>query len=303
MRWRKGGRCGARRSRLWLVLLLGALPLAAASSLRSLPAGNIVLNTNLSQAEYERSKLYKFPIFRDGGADSLQPGDILLGRCAGSPVPSLHPGDNWTHAAIYVGNGQVVEAANPEENVLKRRLNDWQYPRMTWVSYVRISHADDNVKRLAVSFALDQVGKPYDLNWLSKQADGNSWYCSEMVWAAYIYASNGAIDLAGGSDLWGVSPDDLAAYVGATVVGGHYEFNPGTLWSSLFAWVREGLSALAVALIFLSILGIARLWWWSRRTGLLPWKTSDWQQRKPCRSRARRTFHFPSPYTDSYHMR
>lgn len=303
MRWRKSRQGGVRRSRLWLLLLLGALPFAAASSLRSLPAGDIVLNTTLSPVEYERSKLHKFPIFHDSGVDSLQPGDILLGRCAGSPVPSLHPGDNWTHAAIYVGNGLVVEAANPEENVLKRRLNDWQYPRMTWVSYVRINNADDNIRRLAVTFALDQVGKPYDLNWLSKQADGNSWYCSEMVWAAYIYASDGAIDLAGGSDLWGVSPDDLAAYAGATVVGGHYEFKPGTLWLSLFAWVHEGLSALAVALLFLSVLGIARLWWWSRKTGLFPWETSDWRRHSPVQPRARRAFHFPSMRADSYHMR
>jgi len=302
MRWRKSRRRRARRSRLWLILLLGALPLAAASSLRSLPAGHIVLKTSLSQAEYERSKLYKFPIFKDGGVDSVQPGDILLGRCAGSPVPSLHPEDNWTHAAIYVGNGLVVEAANPEENVLKRRLADWQYPRMTWVSYVRINDADENIRRLAVSFALEQVGKPYDLNWLSKQADGNSWYCSEMVWAAYLYASDGAIDLAGGSGLWGVNPDDLAAYAGATVVGGHYEFKPGTLWLSLFSWVREGLSALTVALLFLSVLGIARLWWWSRRTGLLAWEMPGRHPRSPGLPRARRAFHFPSLHADSYHM-
>lgn len=297
-RWNRRG--GWHRSRWWLGLLLGVLPLAAASSLHSLPARQIVLRTSLSPQEYERSKLYRFPIFHDGGVDFLQPGDILLGRCEGSPVPSLHPGDNWTHAAMYVGNGQVIEAANPEENVLKRRLDDWQYPRMTWVSYVRIGSADDDVRRRAVSFALDQVGKPYDVNWLSKQADGNSWYCSEMVWAAYLYASDGAIDLAGGSSLWGVSPDDLAAYAGATAVGGHYEFKPGTLWSSLFTWILQGLSALARSLIFLSALDIVRLWSWSRRTGLLPWDVSGRRRHNPIRPRAQPPFHSPSVHTDSY---
>ncbi len=296
-------RRGPNRSRRWLVLVLALLPLAAASSLHAQPARDVVLKTNLSPVDYELGKLYRFPIFRGEQADFLLPGDILLGRCADSPVPSWNPDGNWTHAAMYVGYGLVVEAANPAEKVLMRQMEDWQYPHMTWVSYLRIGNADEDVKRLAVTFALDQVGKPYDLNWLSKQVDGQSWYCSEIVWAAYLFASDGAIDLASGSNLWGVSPDDLAGYAGASIVGGHYEFKPETLWLSLLAWVREGLSAFAVALIFLSMLGILRLWWWSRRTGLPALDMSGWPRPISVPTRARLSFHFPSAHADSYHVR
>ncbi len=298
--WDHRGR--SRRSRRWLVALLALLPLAGAASLHSRPQLPIVLHPPISSLEYERSKQYRFAVFQDGRTDFLQPGDILLGRCAGSPVPSLHPQDNWTHAALYVGNGMVVEAANPEENVLKRRLADWQYPRMTWVRYVRVANADEDTRRLAVSFALDQVGKPYDINWLSKQADGNSWYCSEMVWAAYLYGSGGSIDMSG-SDLWGVSPDDLASYSDASVIGGHYEFKPGTLWSTWLEAFRQGLSAMAIALLALSLVSLFRLRRWSRQTGIPLWAQPGSPAPQTIPSAPPRAFHFPRPHADSYRVR
>ncbi len=299
-RWDQGGR--SRRSRRWLVALLAFLPLAAATSLPSRPQLPIVLHPPMSQLEYERSKQYRFAVFQDGRPEFLQPGDILLGRCEGSPVPSLHPQDNWTHTALYVGNGMVVEAANPEESVLKRRIADWLYPRMTWVSYLRVADADENTRRLAVSFALDQVGKPYDINWLSKQADGGSWYCSELAWAAYLYGSGGAIDMSG-SDLWGVSPDDLASYQQAALIGGHYESRPGTLWSSWLEAFREGLLAMVIALFAISLAGLLQLGWWARRTGLTLWERPAWLARPPVPSPHRRGFHFPRARADLYHVR
>ncbi len=287
----------------WLAFLLLVFPLASAAPLRNALISVPALRKIMSPLEFQRSKLYRFAIQQGGQKDYLEPGDILLGRCAGSPVPSLHPEDSWTHAAIYVGNGQVVEAANPAEKVLCRRLFDWMAPRMTWVSYLRLPAADEDTKRLAVSFALAQVGQPYDINWLSKQADGHSWYCSELVWAAYLYGSGGAMDLAGGSDLFGVSPDDLAAYPGALVVGGHYEYKPGTIFTSLFAWFRQGLSALFMALVAMSLFSLLRLRWLSRRTGLAGWQLPALSPGGRGPGGPRHAFHFHPFHADSYHVR
>ncbi len=286
-----------------LAFLLLFFPLVSAAPVRNAPAHSIVLHDVVTPVEFQKSKQFVFAIQQGGRTDYLQPGDILLGRCAGSPVPSLHPEDSWTHAAVYVGNGQVVEAANPAEKVLRRRLADWLAPRMTWVSYLRLSGADENTRRLAVSFALEQVGQPYDINWLSKQADGHSWYCSELVWAAYLYASDGAIDLSGGSNLFGITPDDLAAYPGAVVVGGHYEHRPGIIFTALFAWFRQGLSALFLALLCISLFSLLRLWWLSRKTGLVGWQLSSFSHSERVVNEPRHAFHFHFFYADSYHMR
>ncbi len=287
---------------LWLLVLLALFPLVTLWPHAASSAERPTLTSVMSTDDYERSKQYKYPIQGTAVETYLQPGDILLGRCEGSPVPSLRPEDNWTHAAIYVGNARLVEAANPAENVLKRPLADWQYPHMTWVSYVRIRDADDEVKRLAVSFALDQVGKPYDLNWLSKQAGGGSWYCSELVWAAYLYASSGAIDMAEGHRLWGVSPDDIASYAGATEIGGHFEYKPATIWSSFFAWVNQGLSALALALLFLCLTGMLEIWWRKRKTGTgIEFPLLRREAAFP--PLPGRSFHFPSRPADTYRTR
>lgn len=165
--------------------------------------------------------------------DILIPGDILLGRCKLSLVPSLNPLEGWTHVALYVGDGKIMVASNPVAGVVKTNLSSWDYPKMTWVSYLRVVSADDEVRQKAADFAVEKRGQPYDSNWFSQQADGDSWYCSEFIWAAYLQASGGRIDLAHGPDIFGVSPDDIYRYEDTVVIGGHYEKKPDTSLSLL----------------------------------------------------------------------
>lgn len=163
----------------------------------------------------------------------LIPGDILVGRCALSPVPSLNPIDAWTHACLYIGNNLIVVAGNPLSGVIVGPLSSWMYPDMTWVSYLRVVSADDEIRRKAVDFALSKQGQPYDLNWFSSHREGESWYCSELVWAAYFNASDGRINLARSPDVFGVSPDEIYASGHTEVIGGHYEKKPDTISSML----------------------------------------------------------------------
>ncbi len=166
-----------------------------------------------------------------GDAEVLEAGDILLGRCRLSPVPSLNPFMSWTHAAIYAGDETIIVAGNPATGVVERRLESWMYPEMTWVCYLRVRGADKATKKRAVEFAREKVGQPYDINWLSKQMAGDSWYCSELIWAAYHHASDGGIDLVSKPDIFGVAPDEIYAHEDTVEVGGHYEKRPDTIFS------------------------------------------------------------------------
>jgi len=165
------------------------------------------------------------------GLDELVPGDILLGRCRMSFVPSLNPHNGWTHAALYIGHNTLIVASTPRTGVRTENLKSWTYPKMTWVVYLRVSTADEETRLKAVEFAKDKKGQAYDLNWLGKQGDGGSWYCSELPWAAYLYASGGSIDLARWPAWFGVSPDDIFMSDDTVVIGGHYEKKPDTVYS------------------------------------------------------------------------
>ncbi len=169
----------------------------------------------------------------DADAGELIPGDILLGRCRLSLVPSLNPHNGWTHAAIYVGNDKLIVASNPRSGVIAQSFKSWKDPKMTWVVYLRVRTADGLTREKAVDFAKDMKGREYDLNWLSKQEDGKSWYCSELIWAAYFNASEGRIDLTRGLELFGVSPDDIFMHNDTVVIGGHFEAKPDTVYSLL----------------------------------------------------------------------
>lgn len=163
----------------------------------------------------------------------LIPGDILLGRCRLSPVPDWNPVDNWTHVALYIGNGRLMVSSNPLQDTMMTTLDSWGYPKMTWVTYLRVVTADEEVRNKAVEWAKGRRGDPYDAGWFSKQVDENSWYCSEFIWAAYMHASDGRINLEHEPDSGGISPDEIYVDDDTVVIGGHYERKPDTILSML----------------------------------------------------------------------
>jgi len=129
----------------------------------------------------------------------LEPGDLLFVR---NSLSNVIPGE-WSHIGIYVGNETVVEAL--PLGVTYTSLSNWYYPDMTWVQVKRVSTSQTVIDK-AVSFAenIADTHASYDYKWLNpletgKQTNGNSWYCSELVWAAYLTASNGTIDLDSGT--------------------------------------------------------------------------------------------------------
>jgi uncharacterized protein YycO len=100
---------------------------------------------------------------------------------------------HWSHVAMYIGDGMMIEAWKGGVRVVPVDM---------------VNNADDaaiyrvktsrEVKQAAVQWALTKVGYPYDYKWLTyfggKEVYGSSYYCSELIWAAYIVAGGPDID-------------------------------------------------------------------------------------------------------------
>jgi len=153
----------------------------------------------------------------------LEPGDLLFCRSCKSVVPGY-----WTHVGMYIGGGQVVEALS-DKGVAITSLESWNFPNKTCVAYARVINANNEIKGKAVSFAINQLYKPYDNPFFPipsrKQSnpDSGSWYCSELVWAAYLNASDGQIDIEYTPDNFGITPKEIYIDDDIEEIGGHRE--------------------------------------------------------------------------------
>jgi hypothetical protein len=164
-------------------------------------------------------------VYQDGAIDcssflpsgwqqqELQPGDILYDPDSPFNLGPLKIG----HVGIYVGNGMVVEAQ--VGGVKRNSLGTWKYPQRDNVYILRVDCSTE-IKEGAVSFAEAQIGKPFDFGWWQKDPNpaSFSWYCSELVWAAYY---NEGINIEDTPDFWVVAPYEIFADDDTYVEGGH----------------------------------------------------------------------------------
>jgi Uncharacterized distant relative of cell wall-associated hydrolases len=149
---------------------------------------------------------------------SLQVGDIIMlhGVIFSVPLPS---GYIWEHCAIYIGNGEIVEAWSPAVRILPVSIINTASDAAIY--RVKTTAA---IKQAAVNFAIAQVGKSYDFQWLippgGKEIDGSTWYCSELIWAAY---KKQGVELDKYPDYnskyyYNVAPDELTMTTNVTAV-------------------------------------------------------------------------------------
>lgn len=186
---------------------------------------------------------------------TLVPGDLILIR-SGPPTSTLFSvaGLFYTHVGMYVGkiNGVHMVIESLPGSILKKggvklsTFERWSAGQETYADVVRVS-ADYSTKAKAINWAMSKINYNYDLYSLpvigdnSKQldmADQNavdkskkqctSYYCSELIWAAYYRASNGAVDLSKSfypDDA--ILPDELFSNPLTSWVSGHHEHCPG----------------------------------------------------------------------------
>jgi hypothetical protein len=167
-------------------------------------------------------------VSNDWRKDKLQPGDILYDISANGGLG---------HVGIHVGNEEVVEARR--EGVQIYGIETWDYPHRENVYILRVD-APAEIKNAAVSFVKTQVGKPYDGNWKQKDSDSNSpsWYCSELVWAAY---KNQGIDIEHDPDKKAVIPYEILDDGDTFCVSGHADEVDFPFWAGRTRWYVRGI--------------------------------------------------------------
>lgn len=171
------------------------------------------------------------------GLKDLRKGDILLNTTKGLTSESIQffGGSKFNHAAVYVGNGMVVEAVGGGVRLLhlKEFLQDDHIVR---TMVVRNDHLNDSQRDSIASFAIDKVGKPYNFVGLAPQLlkmksinidqfQRENYFCSQLVAAAYRSADvrihHYSIDLSPG-DLAARAGDGVYSAVGAIYDGGYH---------------------------------------------------------------------------------
>ena len=153
----------------------------------------------------------------------LQAGDLLLERSRGE-WGILAAATYWTHIGIYDGASRVIEAVSGV-GVTASPLTAWDYPAKSEVAVYRVTAAGGPQREAAVAFARRQADnhKPYQewpLYWDYSATSEAAWYCSELVWAAYLSAG---IDLEPAPGAMGITPSDLVDGSSGVFVGGHVE--------------------------------------------------------------------------------
>ncbi len=132
--------------------------------------------------------------------NQLQIGDIILFRGGIAEVEEYAIADvvgYWHHAGIYVGNDVYVEATF--DGVIYTHKSVIQTSDEAGI--YRVTSSSNRAG--AAAFAEEQIGKPYDTQWYNpfingiaggKEVYGDSYYCSEICWAAYMVSDGINLD-------------------------------------------------------------------------------------------------------------
>lgn len=127
-----------------------------------------------------------------------RPGDILLRYQDGYPFDKYFVG-TWQHAGLYLKKGHVIDAMG---NGTYLRTMD-EFGEADGIVLVRIENMTDRQIQLALSYAFEQIGKSYSVDF-----DDNSTeqYCSGLVINACKYCG---VLKAGYRQYESIHPDDL----------------------------------------------------------------------------------------------
>jgi len=150
---------------------------------------------------------------------TLEVGDLIFIRTPGWSTLFDIAVQKYTHVGMYCGNDAsgtpiMVEASllpdhdDPNKGVHTSPLSGWAYPTETFATAYSVVTATPQEKAAACQFVRDpdRIGRGYDNDIFHKQIDGPTYYCSELVWAAYQYATSDRIE--GGINLGRTKGDE-----------------------------------------------------------------------------------------------
>lgn len=120
--------------------------------------------------------------------NDLEKGDILVRFKGGTKggADSLLPG-YWSHM------GLIIEKANNTYKIIESRTRtgvkivsfEEFESQSEEMSLLRVKGINSSIKEKVVEWSKQKVGLPYNFNLINKRIEGNSYYCSEFIWAAY----------------------------------------------------------------------------------------------------------------------
>jgi uncharacterized protein YycO len=116
-------------------------------------------------------------------ASKIEVGDVLLSREDYKFTNLMIPGF-WSHAAIYAGDGWVMEAVG--DGVHKVSLVEWILDK-DHVAVKRFKTPKEK-RELAGKLALSHDGEPYDYQ---MGADNQAWYCAELAYGMHDAVTDG----------------------------------------------------------------------------------------------------------------
>lgn len=125
--------------------------------------------------------------------DELEIGDIIVGGYPGCAY------GRFSHAAIYIGNGQVIEGYLDTGISIHSIEHFWDYSQ---IALLRVEAADE-VKLAATEYAKQNEGDMF-FSLAFKEGD-RIWNCTKIIWQAYIEQG---LDLDSVGDIW-VAPDSF----------------------------------------------------------------------------------------------
>lgn len=125
--------------------------------------------------------------------DDLEPGDLLLGG-----YPQCAYG-RFSHAGIYIGNGQVMESYVDLGVTVQPIDHYWNYSE---ISLLRVK-AQPEQKQAAVDYVKSRQGGLFYP--VAFKPGERFWNCSKIVWEAYRLQG---INLEESQDIW-ISPDEF----------------------------------------------------------------------------------------------
>lgn len=158
------------------------------------------------------------PAVATAGTPAPEPGDILLFHNAKgmNRIITGFTGSPFYHAALYAGDGEVLEATTP--GVVRRDLRGRQHDFV-------VAPAPEGRGKEALAWAETQIGDAYDTmdiavivvdrlcRWIHfNYTPNNKYSCGEFVATAFDKAG---VRLVPNRDLGDVVPGDLACYVPA----------------------------------------------------------------------------------------
>lgn len=111
---------------------------------------------------------------------------LFRGRGILSALIRWQTWSNYSHAALVLPDGSIVEAWHRGPGVRKKQLTD-----MNGVEIYRVKGLTKQQSDIAAEFAVDQLGQKYDyfgvFRFLNRRtvSDNGKWFCSELVYAAF----------------------------------------------------------------------------------------------------------------------